>query len=62
MATPARACGSSTLNGESPNKRADNAIGHNPSGGLSTVIALPASREPKKNAFHDWAPACAAAA
>ena len=31
------------------------------SGGLSTVIELAASEEPKKNAFHDSDPACAAA-
>jgi hypothetical protein len=31
------------------------------SGGLSTVMRLPASREPKKKAFQSWDPAWAAA-
>ena len=30
-------------------------------GGLSTVMKLAASEEPKKNAFQLWAPACTAA-
>ena len=40
----------------------DNAISHSDAGGLSTVIALPASSEPNSQAFQSWVPACAAAA
>jgi hypothetical protein len=39
----------------------DRGIAHSDSGGLSTVIELAASQEPKKNAFHDSEPACTAA-
>ena len=60
--TPSIACGTSTLHEERPNTFTDSAIGHRASGVLSTVIALAASEEPKKNAFHDSDPACAAAA
>ena len=49
------------LHDESPKTRTDSAIGHSASGVLSTVIELAASEEPKKNAFHDSEPACAAA-
>ncbi len=34
---------------------------HSDAGGLSTVIALDASNEPKKNAFQLWVPAWTAA-
>jgi hypothetical protein len=37
-------------------------MAHSDAGGLSTVMALAASEEPKKNAFQDCDPACAAAA
>ena len=49
------------LHDERPKSRTDSAIGHSASGVLSTVIELAASEEPKKNAFHDSEPACAAA-
>jgi hypothetical protein len=42
--------------------RADNPITHMAAGGLSTVMALPASSEPNSSAFQLWEPACAAAA
>jgi hypothetical protein len=45
-----------------PKPRTLRAMGHRASGGLSTVMALAGSREPKSIAFHDSAPACAAAA
>ncbi|CAM3126305.1 hypothetical protein RHDE110596_17940 [Prescottella defluvii] len=60
-ATPSSACGTRMLHAFSPNARTDNAISHSDAGGLSTVIELAASDEPKKNAFHDTEPACAAA-
>ncbi len=41
--------------------RAAISIGHNDSGGLSTVMKLEASEEPKKNAFQLFVPACTAA-
>ena len=44
-----------------PKSRTLRAIGHRASGVLSTVIALAASLLPKKKAFHDADPACAAA-
>ena len=50
------------LSEESPNTRTENAMGQSANGGLSTVIAFCASRDPKKNAFHDSDPAWAAAA
>ncbi len=40
----------------------DKAITHSAAGGLSTVIALPASIEPNSNAFQLCVPACTAAA
>ena len=49
------------LHDESPKTRTDRAIAHSAIGGLSTVIELAASEEPKKNAFHDSDPAWAAA-
>ena len=44
-----------------PNSLTDSAMGHSESGGLSTVIVLPASDEPKKKAFQLVDPACTAA-
>ena len=44
-----------------PKIRTDSAISHSEAGGLSTVIALPASREPKKKAFQLCEPAWTAA-
>ncbi len=49
------------LHDDSPNSRTDSAIAHSEAGVLSTVIEPAASDEPKKNAFHDSEPACAAA-
>ena len=60
-ATPASACGTRMVHDERPKTFTASAIGHNESGVLSTVIELAASEEPKKNAFHDSDPACAAA-
>ena len=37
-------------------------IGHNEAGGLSTVMKLPESSEPKNIAFQLFVPACTAAA
>ena len=45
----------------SPNSRTESAISHSDAGGLSTVMELAASDEPKKNAFQLCEPACAAA-
>ena len=50
------------LHDDRPNTRADSAITQSAAGGLSTVIALAASNEPKKNAFQLFVPACTAAA
>jgi hypothetical protein len=38
------------LHGESPNTRADSAIGQSEAGGVSTVTMLPALVDPKKKA------------
>src|SRR3954469_2339374 len=45
------ACGSSMENDEKPNARADRPMSHSDSGGLSTVMKLPGSSEPKNIAF-----------
>lgn len=45
----------------SPNSRTDRAIGQSAAGGLSTVMALAESSEPKKSAFQLWLPAWTAA-
>ena len=60
-ATPSSACGTSIAQVFRPNTRTDNDINHSDIGGLSTVIELAASEDPKKNAFHDTEPACIAA-
>jgi hypothetical protein len=62
VATPMSACGTRMLQELSPNSRTDNAMTHSDAGGLSTVIELAASDEPKKKASQDREPACAAAA
>ena len=49
------------LHDESPKTRTESPIGQSANGVLSTVIEFAASEEPKKNAFHDSEPACAAA-
>src|SRR5690349_3282713 len=61
-ATPISACGSSMVNALNPNSLPDNPIAHIAAGGLSTVMALPASSDPNSHAFQDCVPACAAAA
>jgi hypothetical protein len=59
--TPASASGSSRLQALSPKSRAERPITQSASGGLSTVMKLPASSEPKKKAFQLWVAACTAA-
>ncbi len=44
-----------------PKIRAEISITHSDAGGLSTVMAFEASKEPKKKAFQLWVPAWAAA-
>ena len=61
VATPSSACGARMLHELSPKMRTEKAISHSEAGGLSTVMALPASREPKRKAFQLCEPACAAA-
>src|SRR5207302_7117789 len=60
-ATPSTACGTSMLQGLTPKSRADRSITHSDSGGLSTVMKLDESKEPKKNAFQLLEPAWTAA-
>jgi hypothetical protein len=50
------------LQEEKPKIRADAAISHSEAGGLSTVITLPASSEPNRNASQLRVIACTAAA
>ena len=50
------------LNEEKPSARADRPMSHSDSGGLSTVMKLPGSIEPKNQAFQLSLPARAAAA
>ena len=61
-ATAMRAWGSSRLQLENPNSRAESPITHSDAGGLSTVMKFDESSEPKNHAFHDFVPACTAAA
>ena len=56
------ACGSRMLKLEKPNARAESPESHSDSGGLSTVMKLPGSSEPKNHAFQLSLPAFAAAA
>ena len=60
--TPSSASGASIDHELNPNTRADSSITHNDAGVLSTVMKFDESNEPKKNAFHERVPACAAAA
>ncbi|GAA3244387.1 hypothetical protein GCM10020216_072430 [Nonomuraea helvata] len=60
--TPMSAWGTSMAQELSPNSRTLSTIGHKEAGVLSTVMALAASEDPKKNAFQLWLPACTAAA
>ena len=55
------ACGTRRLQEFSPNRRTDKAITQMLAGGLSTVIELAASLDPKRNASQFCDPACAAA-
>ncbi|CAM5392886.1 hypothetical protein SVIOM74S_10380 [Streptomyces violarus] len=51
--TPMRTSGTRIAQELRPNSRTDRAIGHSAAGGLSTVMALAASSEPKNKAFQD---------
>ena len=59
--TPITACGRRMAKEFSPNIHTDRAISHIDAGGLSTVIALPESEDPHRNAHQLFEPACAAA-
>ena len=59
--TPMSTWGRRMAKEPSPRTRTDSAITHTEAGGLSTVMALPASRLPKSSAFHETLPACTAA-
>src|SRR2546429_5307062 len=61
VATPSRACGSSRLQELTPKIRPESSISQSAAGGLSTVMKLPASKEPKKKAFQLLVPATTAA-
>jgi hypothetical protein len=61
VATPISAWGTSRLQELTPNSRADRPMTHSEAGGLSTVMKLAASEDPKKNAFQLWLAAWAAA-
>ena len=61
MATPISAWGASRLQELTPNSRADSPMTHSAAGGLSTVMKLDASDDPKKKAFQLWLAAWAAA-
>ena len=56
------ACGTSMLSGEKPKILPARAGIHSAAGGLSTVMALPASREPNSSAVQSLVPAWMAAA
>ena len=60
--TPISACGTSIDQELKPKIRPAISIGHRNAGGLSTVMKLDESNEPKKNAFQLFVPACTAAA
>ncbi len=59
--TPMSTSGTRIAHEFRPKIRTESSIGHRKAEGLSTVIALPASSEPKKNAFQLFEPACTAA-
>src|SRR4051812_16626412 len=61
-ATPSSAWGTRMLHELTPKRRADRSMAQSARGALSTVIASPASDEPKRNAFQLLEPACTAAA
>ena len=60
-ATPSRACGARMLHELKPKMRALSDMTHTAAGVLSTVIAFPASKEPKSMAAQSFEPASAAA-
>ncbi len=60
--TPSIACGTSMDHWLKPKIRPDTSITHSEAGGLSTVMKLDESNEPKKNAFQLFVPAWTAAA
>ena len=57
VATPSSACGTRIDHELTPNRRAERSMTQSDAGGLSTVMKLAASEEPKKKAFQLWAPA-----
>ncbi len=61
-AIPSRACGTSSDQLLKPNIRPDRPITHSDAGGLSTVMKLEESSEPKNQDFQLSVPACTAAA
>ena len=61
MATPSRAWGTRMLHEFTPKRRAEIPITQSEAGGLSTVMKLDASKEPKKKAFQLLVPAWTAA-
>ena len=61
MATPSSAWGTRMLQALTPNRRAEISITHSAAGGLSTVMKLEESEDPKKKAFQLLVPACTAA-
>src|SRR5438309_10745315 len=50
VATPMSASGTRIDHDERPNSRTESSMTHSDAGGLSTVIELPASEAPEKNA------------
>ena len=61
VATPSRAWGTRMLQALTPNSRAEISMTQSDAGGLSTVMKLEASEDPKKNALQLLVPACTAA-
>jgi len=61
VATPIRAWGTRMLQELTPKMRADNAMTHTDAGGLSMVMKLDASEDPKNHAFQLFVPAWTAA-
>ena len=60
--TPISACGTKTAQLFIPNSRTDRPVTHSAAGGLSTVMKLLGSSEPKNHAVQSLAPDWAAAA
>ena len=60
--TPSRAWGTSMLQVPKPKRRPDSSITHREAGGLSTVMKLEESNDPKKKALQLFVPAWTAAA